>query len=640
MQLSPETHRNLNDIYIFNQQLNSTTTTTAPTIGTAGEPEAHVSGSPPSTTSNPHHAHLLLIEPDPNSFCSDYSEMGEPIREHLANVQIIVRADLDLGNTAAPAPASPSHHQQQDGSLQRAADESDEEYARRVRKTNYLSLAQEFAALKRINADALPFDLHQHHQPPQLPQSAMADRLGDPEDEDDDDDDDEESSIDGTGGRRSLTEEMSLGSVECQRSVSPPSPSDQRTLCDIVNNTVPDVIPDPHRNLHTSSGTESDIIRPSHNPHSCTSSTVGGGSQLPSDVLDGGGQSVVMDSSSATKGLTSSAAANQDVKMAAASASVVATATARRKAADDATAMCMEEFDVYTIESALQNVEWQKLMEMSSSASSASRSTVADGNDRKRWSRCGDRDEIRRRLAMSADDDYCAAGAGFNSSTASLLRKSQPAFHATRLLHSTTSLQVCFLNDDAANFDGELTATSSGTPSVTSCAKPDIIPKSISEASSLSAVHCKAGSASQSLVHEDFFTKQARLQAEAKLALAQVRPMAHMQLQLEKEQRKKSPLSEMVVSIPGFVDGKLRQLNRQLLQRMNIAQLQVVVNDLHTQIEALNADLMQQLVDRDDLHMAQDSMLVDIDDLTRRAQEFAAKVNKQCTAAADCGHHK
>ena len=40
-----------------------------------------------------------------------------------------------------------------------------------------------------------------------------------------------------------------------------------------------------------------------------------------------------------------------------------------------------------------------------------------------------------------------------------------------------------------------------------------------------------------------------------------------------------------VVGIPGFVDGKIRQLSRQLLQRMNIAQLQVVVNDLHTQIE-------------------------------------------------------
>ena len=40
-----------------------------------------------------------------------------------------------------------------------------------------------------------------------------------------------------------------------------------------------------------------------------------------------------------------------------------------------------------------------------------------------------------------------------------------------------------------------------------------------------------------------------------------------------------------VVGIPGFVDGKMRQLSRQLLQRMNLAQLQVVVNELHAQIE-------------------------------------------------------
>ena len=40
-----------------------------------------------------------------------------------------------------------------------------------------------------------------------------------------------------------------------------------------------------------------------------------------------------------------------------------------------------------------------------------------------------------------------------------------------------------------------------------------------------------------------------------------------------------------VVGISGFVDSKMRPLSRPLLQRMNIAQLQVVVNDLHTQIE-------------------------------------------------------
>jgi len=46
------------------------------------------------------------------------------------------------------------------------------------------------------------------------------------------------------------------------------------------------------------------------------------------------------------------------------------------------------------------------------------------------------------------------------------------------------------------------------------------------QASTLSSVHCKVGSES---VHEDFFTKQARLQAEAKLALAQV-PLSYLKL--------------------------------------------------------------------------------------------------------------
>lgn len=60
-----------------------------------------------------------------------------------------------------------------------------------------------------------------------------------------------------------------------------------------------------------------------------------------------------------------------------------------------------------------------------------------------------------------------------------------------------------------------------------------------------------------------------------------------------------------------------RRLSRQILTEMNVAQLQVIVNDLHTQIETLNEKLVQYLMDRDDLHMEQDSMLVDIEDLTR-----------------------
>jgi len=95
---------------------------------------------------SPLHTARNLIEPDPNSFASDYSELGEPIREHLADVQIIGREDLDLGNTVASSSgvdenleglAAPEKHH-----LRRQNDETEEQFARRVRKTNYLSLAQ------------------------------------------------------------------------------------------------------------------------------------------------------------------------------------------------------------------------------------------------------------------------------------------------------------------------------------------------------------------------------------------------------------------------------------------------------------------------------------------------------------------
>jgi hypothetical protein len=70
-----------------------------------------------------------------------------------------------------------------------------------------------------------------------------------------------------------------------------------------------------------------------------------------------------------------------------------------------------------------------------------------------------------------------------------------------------------------------------------------------------------------------------------------------------------------------------------MLEDMNIGQLQVIVNDLHCQIEGrfnrfclnllfeyllgLNEELVKLLMDRDSLSMEQDSILVDIEDLTK-----------------------
>lgn len=113
---------------------------------------------------------------------------------------------------------------------------------------------------------------------------------------------------------------------------------------------------------------------------------------------------------------------------------------------------------------------------------------------------------------------------------------------------------------------------------------------------------------------EDLLTRHVRLQAEAREALAQAKDMARMQMEIERQKKKKSPIAEMVGL--SFPDGK-NLLSHQALIAMNVAQLQVIVNDLHSQIETLNEDLVKFLLERDDLHMEQDSMLVDIEDLTR-----------------------
>ena len=94
------------------------------------------------------------IEPDPESCVSDVSEMADPVKEHLANVQIIRKEDLEAGNTMC----QPDFVVQQ--RIVRQPDETDEEFAKRLRKINYLSLAQEFAELKKTDSEALPFDLH------------------------------------------------------------------------------------------------------------------------------------------------------------------------------------------------------------------------------------------------------------------------------------------------------------------------------------------------------------------------------------------------------------------------------------------------------------------------------------------------
>lgn len=94
----------------------------------------------------------LGVDSETESVVSDYSEMADPVKEHLANVQIIRCPDLD--------PTSPTQFMVREKVL-RGLGEGEEEFVRRLRKTNFLSLAQEFADVKRQNENALPFNLHE-----------------------------------------------------------------------------------------------------------------------------------------------------------------------------------------------------------------------------------------------------------------------------------------------------------------------------------------------------------------------------------------------------------------------------------------------------------------------------------------------
>ena len=210
--------------------------------------------------------------------------MAEPVREHLANIQIICREDLAMGNTIGPGAGLPLPPTStgDDGQLARDPDETDEAYIRRVRVTNYLSLAQEFAALKKADARALPFGL----SPPPPPTSDSSDE--DPTSEGED-----------------------STSVPSE---NPPPPSSDRPV-------VPDVVP-----KRNSRSTTSDVDRRLPTEHSAPSPK----RPQPSAPVAGG-----------RPGAGGRGRDRPD-------SSTAATTTA-------------DDFDVYTIETALPHVEWERL---------------------------------------------------------------------------------------------------------------------------------------------------------------------------------------------------------------------------------------------------------------------------------------
>ncbi|XP_076837652.1 LOW QUALITY PROTEIN: schwannomin-interacting protein 1 [Brachyhypopomus gauderio] len=217
-----------------------------------------------------------------------------------------------------------------------------------------------------------------------------------------------------------------------------------------------------------------------------------------------------------------------------------------------------------------------------------------------------ERESIRQKLALGSFFDD---GPGIYTSSS---KSGKPSLSSR--LQSGMNLQICFVNDSGSDKDSDAddskTETSLDTP---------LSP--MSKQSSSYSDRDTTEEDSESLEDMDFLSRQKKLQAEAKLALAMAKPMAKMQVEVEKQNRKKSPVADLLPHMPHISECLMkRNLKPTDLRDMTLGQLQVIVNDLHSQIESLNEELVQLLLIRDELHMEQDAMLVDIEDLTRHAE--------------------
>jgi hypothetical protein len=222
-----------------------------------------------------------------------------------------------------------------------------------------------------------------------------------------------------------------------------------------------------------------------------------------------------------------------------------------------------------------------------------------------------EREEIRKKLAIHENDDF----------TSDYLKKSSSK--KSHLLGQ--NLQLCFMNE---TIDEHLVDQSEKSSDESRLNKQlettNEIFKDLFTRSSSAPGQTKKP-LNVSLADNQFLTKLLDLQKNTKVALSKAHQDARHQIEIEKKSKKSSPIAD-IVGVPTY---GLKKLDIPMVSHMNVGQLQVILNDICSQTEKTNEMLKKLLVERDDLYIKQDSILVDIEDLTDRIQEIAQKF--ECT---------
>ncbi|KAH9512808.1 hypothetical protein Btru_038231 [Bulinus truncatus] len=100
------------------------------------------------------------VDVECESVVSDYSELGGPLKDIERDVNFIDKDLLRAEDASSFLALGSSFWDKED--LDKKEGESEEEFERRVRKVNLLSLAQEFAELKKLDSHACAINFHKN----------------------------------------------------------------------------------------------------------------------------------------------------------------------------------------------------------------------------------------------------------------------------------------------------------------------------------------------------------------------------------------------------------------------------------------------------------------------------------------------
>uniref|UniRef100_A0A0N5AL15 SCHIP-1 domain-containing protein n=1 Tax=Syphacia muris TaxID=451379 RepID=A0A0N5AL15_9BILA len=212
-------------------------------------------------------------------------------------------------------------------------------------------------------------------------------------------------------------------------------------------------------------------------------------------------------------------------------------------------------------------------------------------------------EQVRRRLALQVDE--LTAGPSPRIST-------RPSKSNLGLrLQTAMNLQVCYINGME---NSELDVSSSTSDDDFDMPKSKSVPNlrgCVPDGSSLNASELRQRTAVSEL--ED---KRNIFAEETKMMLAKAKQTARLQMELE---RLNSLSLEGRYTSNSEHNNKLRILNllrfRLQLSRTELTELRKIAKRLSDRIATANVELVKLLVERDSLHMQQDSMLVDIEDM-------------------------